>query len=222
MQPGDLHAGRERVAHRVPALERGQQRRMRVHRPAAERVDERLRQDRAEPGDRDEIDVVALRARRRPLACRRRGRRSGRSRCARRARRRRRRSRAISSAPHGRSASTTHDRQVAGPSRARRMVPLPEARTPTRMSGTLSRAARASLARKSPDREPATCFTSRDTTTGGRRWLIGNRRRRRRLTIMVAGAVMLIVSFLRLRGRARARGARTSSRSRRCSRSTAW
>ena len=45
------HPGRERVADRVPALERRQQRGMRV-RPCAERVDERRRQDRAEARDK--------------------------------------------------------------------------------------------------------------------------------------------------------------------------
>ena len=59
---GDLDAELERVAHRVPALERGEQRRVRVDGAAAVRVDERLREDRAEAGDRDEVDVVAFAA----------------------------------------------------------------------------------------------------------------------------------------------------------------
>ncbi len=57
---GHLDPVRERVAHGVPALERRQQRRMRIERPAAVRVDEGLRQDRPEAGDRDEVRVVAL------------------------------------------------------------------------------------------------------------------------------------------------------------------
>ena len=132
VQPGDLHAGGERVAHRVPALERGQQRRMRVHGPAAERVDERLRQDRAEARRSRRDRRRGARARRRPPSCRRPGRRSGRSRCARRARPPRRR-RGRRRAPRtGRSVSTT----TTGSRRssiAWRMVPLPEARTPTRI-----------------------------------------------------------------------------------------
>ena len=57
---GDLHAVNERVAHRVPALERGEQRRVRVDGAPAVRVDERLREDGPETGDRDEVDVGAL------------------------------------------------------------------------------------------------------------------------------------------------------------------
>ena len=56
----DLHSGIDCVAHGVPPLERGQQRRVGVDRPAPERVDERLREDGPEAGDRDEIHVVAL------------------------------------------------------------------------------------------------------------------------------------------------------------------
>ena len=60
MHPVTFDLVLERVAHRVPALERGQQRRVGVDGAAAERVDEGLRQDRAEAGDRDEVDLVTL------------------------------------------------------------------------------------------------------------------------------------------------------------------
>jgi hypothetical protein len=56
----DLHTELQRVPYRVPALERGQQRRVRVHRVSPVRVDERLRQDGAEPRDRDELHVLTL------------------------------------------------------------------------------------------------------------------------------------------------------------------
>ena len=220
---GDLHAGGERVAHRVPALERGQQRRVRVHGPAAERVDERLGQDRAEPGHRDEIDAVAfergddlLRVRdpvegraevgaldqlgRRPRPP---GRRRG--------------------PPQGRSASTT----TTGSRRssiARRMVPLPEARTPTRMLAHPSQAdsqvqTTADPRLPRPDIRGSTssaCFTRSEVDVDGRQ-----RRRPGELTIMIAGAVMFVASFLTFAFGNTSHGARACSRSRPCSRSTA-
>ena len=56
---GDLDARGERVVDRVPALERGQQRRMGVDDAIGERVVDRLRQDGAEARHRDEVDLVA-------------------------------------------------------------------------------------------------------------------------------------------------------------------
>ena len=62
---GDLHARGQRVVHRVPALERRQQRGMGVDDPAGEGVVDRLGEDGAEAGHRHQVDVVAARARRR-------------------------------------------------------------------------------------------------------------------------------------------------------------
>ena len=56
---GDLDPERQRVAHRVPALERGQQRRVGVQHPTRERGRQR-RDHRAEPGHGHEIDAVGL------------------------------------------------------------------------------------------------------------------------------------------------------------------
>ena len=50
----------ERVAHRVPARERGQQRRVGVEDATVEGVEDRLVEDRAEPGHHHEVDVVGL------------------------------------------------------------------------------------------------------------------------------------------------------------------
>src|SRR5262249_40575418 len=55
----DLHAELERVAHRVPALEAGEERGMRVDGAAAVRVDERLGGDGSEAGEGNEADVRA-------------------------------------------------------------------------------------------------------------------------------------------------------------------
>ena len=151
----DLHAGRERVAHRVPALERGQQRRVGVDaRGSPNASTNGSDEDRPEAGDRDEIDVVALRARPRlPCVYATRsnvGREVG---ALHQLAPRSRPPRAISRAPQGRSASTT----ATGSRRssiACRMVPLPEARTPTRMLGTLSPAPVLVGGRKSPEFRP--------------------------------------------------------------------
>ena len=56
---GDLDPGRERVLDRVPALERREQRGMGVDDPVREGVVDRLLEDRAEAGHRDEVDLVA-------------------------------------------------------------------------------------------------------------------------------------------------------------------
>ena len=137
MQPVTFTPKLERVAHRVPALERGQQRRMRVDGAAAERVDERLRQDRAETGDRDEVDVVPLQARRSPRACTRRGRTRARSRALDELDRDTVRARDVESRrTDGRRRPPTTGKPRS--TSARRIVPLPDARTPTRMPRTVA------------------------------------------------------------------------------------
>ncbi len=153
-----LHPELERVAHRVPSLERGKQRGVRVDGPAAVRVDERLREDGAEAGDGDEVDVVALEdvddvvrvgdpvetgAEVGALD------ELGRD--------------AVLAGDVERAARPIGDDQRrsggCGPSRARRMVPLPDARTPTRMIGTLSRAIRhARLSGGNPQVAPRKVF----------------------------------------------------------------
>src|SRR5262249_14301537 len=52
---GDLHAERQRVSHRVPALERRQQRRVRVDDAPRIGVVNRLFKNRAEPGHRNQV-----------------------------------------------------------------------------------------------------------------------------------------------------------------------
>ena len=74
VQPVTLTPAASASSHRVPALERRQQRRVGVEDPAAELVVDRLLEDRHEAGHGDEVDVVALAARRPPGGCRRPGR----------------------------------------------------------------------------------------------------------------------------------------------------
>ena len=113
VRPGDLHARRERVAHRVPALERRAAARDACSRPAPPKAStngfERIV---PKPGDRDEIDVVALEHVDDVVRVGDPVEGLGRSRCARRARPRHRAARAMSSAAHGRSARATTTGQL--------------------------------------------------------------------------------------------------------------
>ena len=182
---------------------------MRVHGAAAVRVDERLREDRAEAGDGDEIDVVALQRvddvvrvgdaveARRPKSVR-----STSSAATPRAR-------AMSSAPHGRSATTT---TIGRPrsSIASRMVPLPEARTPTRMPAHPSPRCRAFSGAEIPRIAPRRCFTSLYTQGEELHGGPAINPTPGEITIMVAGAVMLVVLVLRLRERHERVGHRAS------------
>ena len=59
MQPGDLHPRGDGIVDRVPALERREQRGVRVDDPVGEGVVDRLLEDGAEAGHGDEVDVVA-------------------------------------------------------------------------------------------------------------------------------------------------------------------
>ena len=193
-----LHPELERVAHRVPTLERRQERGMGVDRPAAVGVDERLRQDRAEAGDGDEVDVVAVQhvddvvrvgdpveARAEVGALDELGRdavRRGRCRGRRTAGRR----------PRRRSGSCRS-------SRASRMVPLPDARTPTRMLRHPIPRRRWRLRAEIPRSRPERCFTSL-YTEGEDPWLIGNRPRPARSRSWPPARSMLIFSFLHFAG----------------------
>ena len=133
MQPVTFTPAASASSHRVPALERRQQRRVRVHDAVREGVVDRLLEDRAEPGHRDEIDLVALERvddlvgvgdpvevgpERSPRATISTGTPPA---------------SAIAVAPHGRSTSTTTIGSPAS-SMARRIVPLPDASTPIRLT----------------------------------------------------------------------------------------
>ena len=156
----DLDPELERVAYRVPTLERRAAARggcsppaRRTRRRTAWRGSSRSRRWRR--GRRRGAG-----ARRRRRVYRRRGRSPGRSRCARRARPRRRvRGRCRGRRRVDRRARTTIGRFR--PSRARRMVPLPDARTPTRMPGTLSRVVASDFRQEIPRFCRERCFTSR-------------------------------------------------------------
>ena len=157
-RPRHLHPELERVPHSVPSLEGGKQRGMGVDGPTAVRVDERLREDGAEARDGDEVDVVALEgvddvvgvgdpveARAEFGAFDELGRDS------------------VLACDVERAARPVGDDHTIGrlrPSRASRMVPLPDARTPTRMIGTLSPDTGAVFRAEIPRSHPERCFTS--------------------------------------------------------------
>ena len=192
---------------------------MRVHGAPAVRVDERLRQDRAEPGDRDEVDVVALQhvddvvrvrdaveARAEVGALDELGRDAV--------------LRAMSSAPHGRSAITTtigrlaFEQGLEDGSAARCQDADPHARHPIpRRPSDLSAGnpqVRTEKGVSLPVTRGGEFMADRQSPTPGE------------ITIMAAGAVMLIFSFLHFAGDTSAWGKQARFRSRRSCRSTAW
>ena len=138
LEPGEVHGAPvtftprgQCVVDRVPALERRQQRGVGVDDAIGEGVVDRLREDGAEAGHRDEVDLVTAEGVEHLVGVRARGRSRHRRWCARPARSRTPAASAMPSAPHGRSARTTTMGR-SWSSMARRMVPLPDASTAIR------------------------------------------------------------------------------------------
>ena len=191
---------------------------MRVDRPAAVRVDERLRQDRAEPGDGDEVDVVALQrvddvvrvgdpvevgaevGAFDEFGC----------------------DTVFAGDVEGAARAVgdhRNDRQLPS-EQGLRMVPLPDARTPTRILGHPIPRRRNHLSEEIPRSRPERCFTSLDTRE--KNFMADQQSPTPgEITIMVAGGVMIIFSFLHFAG-GRSAWAVGPSRSRRSSPCTAW
>ena len=121
MQPVTFTPAASASVDRVPALERGEQRGVRVDDPVGEGVVDRLLEDRAEARHRDEVDVVRASASTTSWVYATRS-KSRRSSCARRARPGRRGCGDVDGA--ARTVGDHHDdRQVGGPASACRIVP---------------------------------------------------------------------------------------------------